>query len=174
MIRHNVSVPAELAGKNLEERLDHLVKNGLRAQLKTGNLLSGQLYVDLEYFPDAPPAQIKQYNGLTVLPSMPAASLSLMSDLGTFVKKLSELPLAELSANLEKTMAGIDDLVRGPEMRQAIAGLNRIATELDTTIKLLNTGTIPQFNATLTEADTTIELINTGTIFPAQRNPDGG
>ena len=87
-----------------------------------------------------------------------------MNDLGKFVKKLSELPLAELSANLEQTLAGIDNLARDPELRRTIAGLNRITTQLDTTIKLINTGTLPQLNATLTEVDTTIGLINAGTI----------
>ena len=164
IIRHNISIPAELTGKNLEERLDHFVKNGLRAQLKTGNLLSGQLYIDLGYVADAPVAQTRQYKGLAVLPSVPASSLALMNDLGKFVKKLSELPLAKLFANLEKTMIGIDDLARDPALRQAIAALNRVTTKLDTTIDLVNTATIPQLNATLTEVDTTIELINTATI----------
>ena len=164
IIRHNISMPPELTGTNLEERLDHFIKTGLRAQLKTGNLLSGQLYIDLGYFADAPVAQNRQYKGLAVLPSMPASSLALMNDLGKFVKKLSDLPLAELFANLEKTMAGVDDLARDPELRKAIAALNRLTTKLGTTIELVNTATIPQLNAALTEIDTTIELVNTATI----------
>ncbi len=164
IIRHNISMPLELTGQNLEDRLEHFVRTGLRAQLKTGNLLSGQLYIDLGYFADEPAAQIRQYKGLAVLPSMPASSLALMNDLGKFVKKLSDLPLAELFANLEKTMAGVDDLARDPELRRAIAALNRLTSKLDTTIELVNTATIPQLNAALTEIDTTIELVNTATI----------
>lgn len=164
LIRHNISIPKELTEKNLYERLDHFVKNGLRAQLKTGNLLSGQLYIDLGYFYDAPEAQTRQYRGLTVLPSIPSSSQALMNDLGIFVNKLSKLPLDEIAADLKKAMTGIDDLARDPALRQAIATLNRVTTKLDTTIELVNIATIPQLNATLTEVDSTIKLINTATI----------
>ena len=35
-----------------------LVERGLRAQLRTGSLLTGQLYVALDFFPDAPKAKL--------------------------------------------------------------------------------------------------------------------
>jgi paraquat-inducible protein B len=157
IIRHNISIPAELTDRKPQERIDHFIKDGLRAQLKTGNLLSGQLYIDLGYYDSSPVAPSKHYNGLPVLPSIPAGSQTLMNDLGRFMKNLSELPLAELSADLKKTMIGIDKLVSDPELRKAVAALNRIITELDTTIEMINTGTIPQFNATLTEVDTLVK-----------------
>lgn len=160
IIRHNISVPTELTDQNLQARIDHFVKKGLRAQLKTGNLLSGQLYIDMGYFDNAPAAEAREYNGLAVLPSIPASSQTLMNDLGMFVKKLSELPLEELSANLEKAMLGIDKLVRDPELPKAFAALNRIITELDTTIEMINTGTIPQVNAALTEVDAVIRSMD--------------
>ena len=38
--------------------MDILVAHGLRAHLKTGNLLTGSLYVSVDFFPDAPPATV--------------------------------------------------------------------------------------------------------------------
>jgi paraquat-inducible protein B len=156
IIQHNI-VPLEETEIELEERFDHFVRGGLRAQLKTGNLLSGQLFIDLEYFQDAPMTGIKKYNDLAVLPSIPAASRTLMNDLGKFTKNLSDLPLGEISTELKKTMVGIDKLVSSPELHKAIELLNRIITELDTTIEMINTGTIPQVNTTLTEVETLVK-----------------
>ncbi len=42
-----------LPRQNIESINEELVARGLRAQLKTGNILTGMLYVDLEFFPDA-------------------------------------------------------------------------------------------------------------------------
>ncbi len=153
IIQHHVSIPSEFSDKSPEERLDHFVKGGLRAQLKTGNLLSGQLFIDLGYFDDIPTTDPKQYKGLAVLPSVPAASQTMMNDLGKFMKNLSELPLDEISTELKKTMTAIDKLVSSPELRNAVEAVDRIITELDTTIELINTGTIPQVNSTLSEVE---------------------
>ncbi len=155
--QQDISVPLEYAEKTPEERLDHFIRGGLRAQLKTGNLLSGQLFIDLGYFEDAPTTETKMYNGLAVLPSLPSSSQTLMNDLGKFMKNLSELPLDELSVELKKTMIGIEKLASSPELQTAIKSLNRIIKELDTTIELINTGTIPQVNSTLTEVETLVK-----------------
>ena len=155
--QHDISIPLEYAEKTVEERLDHFIRGGLRAQLKTGNLLTGQLFVDLGYFEDAPTTESKMYNGLAVLPSLPSSSQTLMNDLGKFMKNLSDLPLNDISVELKKTMVGIDKLVSNPELPKAIEALNRIITELDTTIEMINTGTIPQVNTTLTEVETLVK-----------------
>lgn len=157
IVQHDVSIPLEYTEKPLAERLDHFVRGGLRAQLKTGNLLSGQLFVDLGYFDDVPTTEPKNYNGLAVLPSLPASSQTVMNDLGKFMKKLSDLPLDEISTELKKTMSAIDELVSSPELRNAVQAVDRIITELDTTIELINTGTIPQVNSTLSEVETLVK-----------------
>ena len=41
-----------------QERWKSMVARGMRAQLQTGNLLTGQLLVSLDFHPDAPPAEI--------------------------------------------------------------------------------------------------------------------
>jgi len=157
IVQHDVSIPLEYTEKPLAERLDHFVRGGLRAQLKTGNLLSGQLFVDLGYFDDVPTTELKNYNGLAVLPSLPASSQTVMNDLGKFMKKLSDLPLDEISTELKKTMSAIDELVSSPELRNAFQAVDRIITELDTTIELINTGTIPQVNSTLSEVESLVK-----------------
>ncbi|MCK5647603.1 MAG: MCE family protein, partial [Gammaproteobacteria bacterium] len=40
---------------NRKKRTKALVERGLRTQLETGNLLTGQLYISLDFFPDAEP-----------------------------------------------------------------------------------------------------------------------
>ena len=44
--------------KDQKAIVDTLVEQGLRAQIRTGNLLTGQLYIALDFFPNAKPAKV--------------------------------------------------------------------------------------------------------------------
>jgi paraquat-inducible protein B len=46
------------------------IEQGLRATLKTGNLLTGALFVDLQHYPDAPPFEAKNLHGYEVVPTI--------------------------------------------------------------------------------------------------------
>jgi paraquat-inducible protein B len=59
--------------------IDDLVKRGLRAQLRTSNLITGQLFVALDFFPDAPPAEIVETGPYPQLPTVPTQLESLSS-----------------------------------------------------------------------------------------------
>ncbi|MDD5140858.1 MAG: MlaD family protein [Verrucomicrobiales bacterium] len=51
--------------------MDTMVAHGLRAQLKTGSLISGSLYVAVDLFPDEPPATLDWAQNPVQLPTKP-------------------------------------------------------------------------------------------------------
>ena len=51
------------------------MQKGLRASLKSGSLLTGQLFVDLDFQKDAQPATVASLGNYEVLPTIPAAGL---------------------------------------------------------------------------------------------------
>ena len=61
-----------------QERLRFLTEKGLRAQLRNGNLITGSVYVALDFFPKAPPAKIDLTKSPIELPTM-ANSLDAVS-----------------------------------------------------------------------------------------------
>jgi paraquat-inducible protein B len=96
-----------------------LIDNGLRAQLKTGNLLTGMLYVALDFFPDAPKVKTDWSKNPPVLATMPGTLDDLQASLASIARKLDQLPLADISADLRKalsalstTLASTDKLVQ--------------------------------------------------------------
>ncbi len=111
--------------------MQRMVEKGFRAQLRTGNLLTGQLFVDLDFFPDAPPVEPSFRNGLPVVPSLPSSSQEIMQGVARFVKKLDQLPLETIGKDLQNTMAGMDRLVNGPDLRDAVKSLRDILDELE-------------------------------------------
>ena len=53
--------------------MNALMARGMRAQLRTGNLLTGQLYVALDFFPDAPRAKINWSRTPPEVPTTPGS-----------------------------------------------------------------------------------------------------
>lgn len=116
------------AGQNATlERTKRLVHEGLRLQLKTGNIITGQLFVDLDFFPNAEPAEIVMENGVPVLPSVPSTINSLIAQLTKIVTKIETLPIDEIGQHAKQTAAGINALVNSGEMRRAVASISAAA-----------------------------------------------
>lgn len=106
-----------------EAVLKKLIEKGFRAQLKSGNLITGELYIDLDMYKDVPPATLVKRDGLFVLPTVPGTIETLKSDIQTLLDRLAAVPFEE------------------------------IGKELQMTIKDVRTGTIPKLDATIQSTD---------------------
>jgi paraquat-inducible protein B len=143
-----------------QNRYTRLIAKGLRAQLKTGSLLTGQLFVDLKFFENAPPAQMTTHKGLRVIPSMPSSSQEIMEGVTRFVKKLDTLPLEDIGRNLQGSVAGLNRLVNDPDLPKIVQKLRRIFDNLETTTQTLNAETVPRINANLVEMHAVIQELD--------------
>jgi len=115
-------------------------QQGLRAQLQSANLLTGQLMVNLVFVPDAPKAVLTSRNGLLVVPTIP----------GSF-ERLQE-GLSKIIANLEKVK--FDQI--GGELQQALKETKTTVAEIGGFAKKLNGETAPKLQATLVELQKTL------------------
>ena len=114
-----------------------LVERGLRAQLQPGSLLTGQLYVNLDMFPDAPAARLVREGDYLLMPTHPSLLEEVTSALVSIAAQLEALPLAEIGQSVSEAAAGISELVNSDGMRDAIDALagtlqsvQRLAEEL--------------------------------------------
>lgn len=92
--------------------LEVLVDKGLRAKLQTGNLLTGQLYVTLDFVPDAPKARVDWSRTPAVLPTAPSNLQSLLQTVASLSKKIDKLPIEQIGANLEQTLRAANALIQ--------------------------------------------------------------
>jgi paraquat-inducible protein B len=88
----------------VKERWTSMVARGMRAQLHTGNLITGQLLVSLDFHPDAPPAEIDFSGPIPTLPTIASPIEALKAGLTQFVNRLSSMPLEQIGANLNQTL----------------------------------------------------------------------
>jgi len=158
-----------LSGKtelDQRQRLEVLVRHGLRAQLETGNLLTGQKYVSLAFHPEATPAEVVQEGPYLVIPSIPTPLGELKASLNELLKKLSRVPMDEIGRELSGTLAGLNQTVNSQQLRSAIADLSATLNETRKLTESLTAQSLPSLNKTLAEVEQTAgsarDLLSTG------------
>ena len=92
--------------------LQHLVSEGLRGQLRTGNLLTGQLYVALDMFPKAPRAAVDVHGNPIELPTVPNTLDELQVQVADIARKLNQVPFDKIGANLNGRIGKRQQTVR--------------------------------------------------------------
>ncbi|GAP34546.1 PqiB family protein [Piscinibacter sakaiensis] len=130
-----------------------LVDEGIRAQLRTGNLLTGQLFVALDFFrpsaavPDAKPAAAPgsraarraerraraeaaavaraEADGIVTIPTQAGTLSELQPQVAEIVEKINRIPFDEIGRGLQGTLGRANDTIARltPEAQQALAGV---------------------------------------------------
>jgi len=88
--------------------IDSLVAHGLRAELKTGNLLTGQKFVALDVHRDVPKEQVVWNEQPAIFPTVSGGLDDIQDSVGVIAKKLSKVPFDQLSARLINAMNSLD------------------------------------------------------------------
>jgi len=121
--------------------LNEMVAHGLRAQLKSGNMLTGQLIVALDFFPNAPKANVDWAASPPRFPTTPGSLVELQATLMQIAKKLKKLPLDETVADARKALQSLDVSVR----------------DADKLVLRMNADVVPEVRMTLEEARKTLD-----------------
>jgi paraquat-inducible protein B len=90
-----------------KENIAHLVAKGLRAQLQTGSLLTGQLFVALDLFPQSKVVTHKNDTGILEFPTTPNAMNQIINSAQAVMDKISKLPLETMTTEINKTLASL-------------------------------------------------------------------
>jgi paraquat-inducible protein B len=140
------------AGMNMEtvrrKLIDALVAHGVRAQLRTGNLLTGAAYVALDFFPGAPPATVNWSQTPVQLPTTKGQFEATEATVESILNKLDKVPFQEISEDLHKAITQLDKT-----MVSAQGALLSARGTLDNTSTLTepNSAQVQQFSSTLQE-----------------------
>ncbi|MDO8433467.1 MAG: MlaD family protein [Candidatus Binatus sp.] len=88
--------------------IDSLVSHGVRAQLRTGNLLTGSAFVSLDFFPGAPPATVDWSQQPVQLPTIRGTLEATEETVENIIAKIDKMPLKEIGDELRKAIADLD------------------------------------------------------------------
>lgn len=119
-----------------ERLLKGMVDNGLRAQMRTANLLTGQMYIVLAGFPNAKPVKFDPTAKPVVIPTIPGSLDQLQEQVTKIVDKIEKIPFDKIGSDLSATLASTTRLMNrldkqvAPEaqavLREARKSLNEL------------------------------------------------
>ena len=135
-------------------------KRGLRASLKTGNLLSGSLYIDLDFYDKTEPYKgPDKVAGLEIIPTVSGGLSQIQQKLMDALDKINNLPLNPMLnqatgtlkesqrtlRELQKTLDNVNKITASPSMQQLPQDMQQTLRELNRSMKGLQPGS-PAYN----------------------------
>ena len=134
-----------------------LIDQGLRGQLQMESLLTGLLYIGLDFFPDTPanfvqsPQNTHQYQEIPTIPSIFEKAQDAASRI---VTKLEEIDFTGLVGSLEQTSKGINTMVSSPELKASLQSLQKTLPKIEEAIVTIrNAATTIEQNVTRLSSD---------------------
>jgi paraquat-inducible protein B len=94
-----------------EVMIKSLVAHGVRAQLSSSSLLTGALYVAFDFHRDAAPVQVDTSHEPIELPTINTPLEETEARLASIVRKIDELPLQQIGADVHKTLTDLDQTI---------------------------------------------------------------
>lgn len=149
------------------DAIKHVITRGLRAQLVSQSLITGQLAVQLDYFPGTPARFLSKESDIPEIPTVPSPIEELKA-------KLTNLPLQDIAKAALGSLNSLEELLRSPGAKTAVDDLS---ASLDSVRRLLVT-LAPQIETTLKQADDTLSAVSrtadqaTGMVKSLQPNAD--
>jgi paraquat-inducible protein B len=105
---------------DLEEAVQNLITKGLKGQLTIQSLVTGQLIIELDFFPDLPARLVGSDLPYPEIPTIP-------SSLEQLAKTLEKIPVQQLFEKLIDAVAGIERTINSPETKEALQALQQTA-----------------------------------------------
>ena len=109
-----------------------LLQRGLRARLKTWSFLTGQLYIDLDFYQDRPLTLYGDGKGLPEIPTLP-------TEVEEFTNKLDKLNVEQLVEDISTISESVRELVTSPEVSNALSSLDQTLGHLSSLTARLDT-----------------------------------
>ena len=139
--------------------VEKLVDKGLRAQLKTGSLLTGQLFVDLDFHPNAPKAQVKFDQNFPEVPTTPAPLQVITARVNDLLTKIETVPIEKIGKDLGDTLQNVKRLSESRELLQAVQSLNETLQHTRQLVQNLDSNVAPAIGSTLDQAQKTLASV---------------
>lgn len=138
--------------EQMSQMMGRLVEHGLRAQARTGNLLTGQLYIAMDFLPKAPKVAFDGTAKPLEIPTAPGDLDKIQQQIADIVGKLQKVPFDSIGKNLDQSLA-----------------------ELNRTLKQVNGSVLPEVKNTLKGAQQTLGTANSAFApdAPLQQNLGG-
>ena len=110
---------------DIRGHLPALIERGLRGSLKTGNLVTGALYIDLDFYPKEPAiSNVNTFDGINIIPSVSGGLAQIQQRVMETLDKFNNLPLTPMVQQATNTLSETQNTMR--RLQTTLDNLNKI------------------------------------------------
>jgi len=149
---------------DLDESMPRLIEKGLKGQLTVESLVTGQLMVDLDFYPDISARLIGTDMEYREIPTTPSA-------VEKIAQTLREVPIKEIFEKLEQAIDGIESAINSPKIPKILNSLDlvledthKLVRNLDKTVTTLGSSaeeTLTDYGKLARNVDVRVEPLAT-------------
>jgi paraquat-inducible protein B len=129
-----------------------LIDRGLRAQLQLQSLLTGQLYIQVDFYPDKPATFVAKNTNIPEIPTIP-------TPLQEIRQKFENFPISQVLDDVSNTMKALNKLTNSAEIPKAMKKLNETMVSLDATLVSVR-NTIGEGSPIVYQLNETLQEVN--------------
>lgn len=153
----------DFTNKDGHSILKTFVARGMRGVLKNGNLLTGQLLIDFDFYPDLPSQKISFEDSIPVLPTRETELQRLTDNLGSILDKVDHIPFKQIGEDLHALLKTANTAIAqipvqslSENMQATMKTANATMTSINSMANTVNTQTTPAITAALEQLRATL------------------
>jgi paraquat-inducible protein B len=131
--------------------LKPLIERGLRAQLEMQSLVTGQLMVQLGFYPDTP-IRLVGDGKVPEIPTAPTTMQEVTQNITQALTEIRQLPIPQLIGQLVHSAEGLNALIHSPDVTELLRSVNATAQVTERTITRLDAEIAPEVRVQLKNA----------------------
>ena len=125
---------SEESVETLRRTIEMGVKNGIRATLSTGNLLTGSLYVAMDMYRDEPTDEVGVFAGRPTIPTVSSGLEGIGVKVSSLLDKLNALPVDQIVATADSTLRELRSTIAQVGALVASDGVQSLPSDLEATL----------------------------------------
>jgi paraquat-inducible protein B len=149
----------EPSREEFDAQLENLVQQGLRAKLKTANLITGSRMIDLGFPADPAPGAFVRLEQYAEIPTVDDSAEDLEQQLNVLAKKINQIPLEKIGTDLADSLASLNNMLKvlneqstAAKLDKTLDNLSVASEQLEATMRGVQTA-MQETTATLQSAD---------------------
>jgi paraquat-inducible protein B len=151
-----------------DEGMDKLVNElGLRGQLQLQSFVTGQLFINYDFYPETPVRKAGLEKKVYEVPTIPTTLQMLTETAEKILSDLRKVNFREIVDNIAQTAEGVNELVNSSDLRETVASFNsavqdiqKLAQHTDTLVVSINGKVDTVADSFSTTMQDTRELVN--------------
>ncbi len=143
------------------EHTKELIEKGLRAQLEMQSMVTGQLSINLDFFPDKDVRLLGLDKEVDEIPTIP-------SGLEEFLKTAQDMPIKELMNKIMRSIEGIEKVVNSPNVASSLRSLDESLKNASAILSKVDRQIGPVMANVKDASDSVKEMARKGEAVPGQ------